>query len=58
MKEYKEALITQIEHKKKSAIENIEKENMIPAMWDVTELIDLKAQLGILNKIIKNQEDK
>jgi len=51
MEEYKKALITQIEYKKKSAIENIEKENMIPAMWDVTELIDLKAQLGILNKI-------
>jgi hypothetical protein len=24
---------------------------MVPAMWDISELIDLKAQLGILNKM-------
>lgn len=51
MDEYKEALKKQIEYKKTEAIEKIKKEEMIPAMWDVSELIDLKAQLGILNRL-------
>lgn len=51
MEEYKTALRDQIDLKKRSAIENIGNENMIPAMWDISELIDLKAQLGILNKL-------
>ena len=51
MDKYKRALRMQIDLKKKSALENIENENMVPAMWDISELIDLKAQLGILNKM-------
>ena len=49
----KEELIKTIETHKKNAIENIRKEAMIPAMWDISTLIDLKAQLGTLNKIEK-----
>lgn len=48
---FKEELIKQIELKKNSAIENVEKEAMVPAMWDISELIDLKAQLSVLKKI-------
>lgn len=41
----------QIEINKKNALEEIQKEQMIPAMWSVSALIDLKAQEGILNEI-------
>lgn len=41
----------QIEINKKNALEEIEKEQMIPAMWSISDLIDLKAQEGILNEI-------
>lgn len=41
----------QIEIHKRNAIENIEKEAMIPAMWSISALIDLKAQEGILERI-------
>lgn len=51
MEEYKKALKNQIELKKKSAIENIQEESMVSAMWDVSELIDLKAQLSALEKV-------
>lgn len=51
MKELKEELREQIDLKKRSAIENIGNENMVPAMWDVAELIDLKAQLILLDDI-------
>ena len=47
----KEELIKQIEISKKNAIEEIQKDKMIPAMWSISELIDLKAQLSILNKL-------
>lgn len=51
MEEYQKALRNQIELKKKRAIENIQEEKMVPAMWNVSELIDLKAQLSALEKI-------
>lgn len=49
--EFEKKLEEQIEIKKKNAIEEIEKGQMIPAMWSISELIDLKAQLGILKGI-------
>lgn len=51
MKELKEILREQIDLKKKSAIENIGNENMVPAMWDIAELIDLKSQIKLLDDI-------
>lgn len=51
MEEYKKALRNQIELKKKRAIENIQEEKIVPAMWDLSELIDLKAQLSALEKV-------
>lgn len=41
----------QIEINKKNALEEIEKEQIIPAMWSISTLIDLKAQEGLLNEI-------
>lgn len=41
----------QIEINKKNALEEIQKEQMVPAMWSVSSLVDLKAQEGILNEI-------
>lgn len=41
----------QIEINKKNAIEEIQKENMVPAMWSISTLIDLKAKEGVLNAI-------
>lgn len=41
----------QIETNKKNAIEEIQKEQMVPAMWSISSLIDLKAQEGLLNEI-------
>lgn len=51
MKEFKETLREQIDLKKRSAIENIAIENMVLAMWDIFEVIDLKAQLKLLDDI-------
>lgn len=45
------ALREQIEINKKNALEEIEKEQMIPVMWSISTLIDLKAQEGLLNEI-------
>lgn len=45
------ALREQIEINKKNALEEIEKEQMIPAMWSISTLIDLKAQEGLLDEI-------
>lgn len=53
MEEVKNELLKQLEIYKKNAIENIQKEAMIPAMWDVSALIDLKAQLGAIDRIDK-----
>lgn len=47
---YLEKLREQIEINKKNAIEEIQKEQMVPAMWSVSELIDLKAQEIALRK--------
>lgn len=51
-KEYLDRLRKEIETNKKNAIEEIEKENMIPAMWSVSMLIDLKAQESALSEVI------
>lgn len=40
-----------IEIIKKNALEEIQREQMIPAMWSVSKLIDLKAQELLLNEI-------
>ena len=45
------ALREQIEINKKNALEEIEKEQIIPAMWSISALIDLKAQEGLLDEI-------
>lgn len=42
--QYLEKLREQIEINKKNALEEIEKEQMVPAMHSVSALIDLKAQ--------------
>ena len=47
---YLEKLREQIEINKKNAIEEIQKEQMIPAMWSVSRLIDLKAQESALKR--------
>jgi len=47
-----------IEINKKKEIEEIEKEHMIPAMWSVSTLIDLKAQEELITKIIEAEEEK
>ena len=46
-----EEIRKQIEINKNNAIKEIENEQMVPAMWSVSALIDLKAQEGILNKL-------
>ena len=48
---YLEELKKQIEINKKNAIEEIEKEQMVPAMWSVSSLIDLKAQISAIEKM-------
>lgn len=45
-----------IEVNKKNAIAEIEREQMIPAMWSVSALIDLKAQEGVIKKEIEVKE--
>lgn len=47
---YLELLREQIEINKKNALEEIEKEAMVPAMWSISKLIDLKAQEESLKK--------
>lgn len=46
-----EELREQIEINKKNAIEEIQKEAMIPAMWSISNLIDLKAQESVLKRL-------
>lgn len=46
-----EMLRQQIEIYKKNAIEEIQKEQIIPAMHSLTTLVDLKAQELLLNEI-------
>ena len=58
MEKHKDELLRQIEIYKKNAIEHITKESMIEAMWDVSILIDLKAQLGIIEKNKEKETEK
>ena len=51
-KGYLNKLRKEIEINKKNAIEDIEKENIIPAMWSISTLIDLKAQEVVLSEVI------
>lgn len=46
-----ELIREQIEINKKNAIEEIQKEQMIPAMHSITALVDLKSQELLLNEI-------
>lgn len=48
---YLEKLREQIEINKKNAIEEIQKETMVPAMWSISNLIDLKAQESVLKRL-------
>lgn len=48
---YLEKLREQIEVNKKNAIEEIQKEEMVPAMWSISTLIDLKAKELLLKKL-------
>jgi len=54
--EFEQKLLEEIEISKKNAIENIEKEDMIGAMWDVSKLIDYEAQIGILKDMKERDE--
>ena len=47
-----------IKVKKEVAIENIEQKNLVPAMWDIFEMVDLKAQLGLLLEIIEENKEE
>ena len=46
-----ELIRNQIEINKRNAIDEIQKEQMIPAMHSLTALVDLKAQELLLNEI-------
>ena len=46
----------QIELYKKHAIEEIEKEEMIPATSDLLMLRDLKEQQGLIEKMLEEEE--
>lgn len=46
----------QIEIHKKNAIEEIEKEQMIPATGDLLMLRDLKEQQGLIKRLIDEEE--
>lgn len=46
-----------IEINKKNAIREIEKEEIISAMWSISSLIDLKAQEGILKRLIEEGKE-
>lgn len=46
-----------IEINKKNAIVEIEKEQMIPAMWSISTLIDLKAQESTIKKVLDAEKD-
>lgn len=50
-KEYLERLREQIEIHKKNIIEEIQKEQMVPAQHSLSALIDLKAQESLLKRI-------
>ena len=47
---------TQIEIYKKNAIENIEKEEMIPATSDLLMMRDLKEQQGLIKRLLEKEE--
>lgn len=47
----------QIELYKKHAIEEIEKEEMIPATNDVAMLRDLKEQQGLIKQLLETEEE-
>ena len=47
----------QIEIHKKNAIEEIEKEQMIPATGDLLMLRDLKEQQGLIKRLIDEKEE-
>lgn len=51
-----EIIREQIEINKKNAIEEIQNEKLIPAMWSISTLIDLKAQEGLLKRIKQDEE--
>lgn len=48
--QYLKEIRKQIEIEKKNAIEEIQEENMVPAMWSISSLIDLKAQESVLKR--------
>lgn len=54
--QYLKILREQIEINKKNALEEIEKEQMVPAMWSIGKLIDLKSQELTLKKIEDSKE--
>lgn len=47
---------TQIEIYKKNALENIEKEAMIPATSDLLMMRDLKEQQGLIKRLLEKEE--
>lgn len=54
---YLKEIRKQIEINKKNAIEEIQKENMVPAMWSISSLIDLKAQEGVLKREFEEEKE-
>lgn len=51
MNDLENKLKEEVELYKKNAIEHINNESIIEASWDIGILRDLKAQLGLLNRI-------
>lgn len=56
LKKYIEQIREQIEINKKNAISEIEKEEIVPAMWSISSLIDLKAQENLLKRMKKEEK--
>lgn len=55
--QYLKEIIKQIEINKKNAIEEIQKENMVPAMWSISALIDLKAKESVLKREFEEEKE-
>ena len=51
-----ENLRKHIEIHKSHALEEIQREEMVPAMWSISSLIDLKAQESLLKRQIEEED--
>lgn len=54
---YLEKIREQIETEKRNALEEIQKEQMVPAMWSISALIDLKAKESVLKREFEEEKE-